>query len=69
MAALSERALSGADACELFGSAAPAVGQAISADRVEIHATATRSRPGASLVAGTDPVVFEIRAATSCSGR
>ena len=37
VAELSELALSGADACELCRSAAPAVGQAISADRVEIQ--------------------------------
>jgi diguanylate cyclase (GGDEF)-like protein/PAS domain S-box-containing protein len=68
VAALSELALAGADSGELCRSAAPAVGQAISADRVEIQRCGEPPAAWGLAVSGVDPVVFEIRAGGELCG-
>ena len=62
VAALGELALAGADAGELCRSAAPAVGQAMSADRVEVVRCGEAPAVWGIAVSGTAPVVLEIRA-------
>jgi diguanylate cyclase (GGDEF)-like protein len=61
VAALSELALSGADACELLRTTAPTAGQAISADRVEIHRGGEQVATWGVAVSGTNPIVLDIR--------
>jgi diguanylate cyclase (GGDEF)-like protein/PAS domain S-box-containing protein len=68
VAELSERALSGSDACELCRSAVPAVGQAISADRVEIQKDGEEVAAWGLVVAGAEPVGLEIRTADEVFG-
>ena len=60
VAALSEQALSGADAFELCRTAVPAVGQAISADRVEIHHDGHEVASWGVVVGDGEPLVLEI---------
>jgi diguanylate cyclase (GGDEF)-like protein/PAS domain S-box-containing protein len=61
VAALGELALSGADACELLRTTAPTAGQAMSADRVEIHRGGEQVAAWGIAVSGTDPIALEIR--------
>jgi diguanylate cyclase (GGDEF)-like protein len=68
VAELSEQALSGADPSDLFRSAAPAVGQAISADRVEIHRESAEVAAWGVVVGDAAPVVYEIRAGEEVFG-
>jgi diguanylate cyclase (GGDEF)-like protein/PAS domain S-box-containing protein len=60
VATLGELALSGADAAELLRATAPAVGQAMSADRVEIHRGGEQVAAWGLAVSGTDPIALEI---------
>jgi diguanylate cyclase (GGDEF)-like protein/PAS domain S-box-containing protein len=68
VAELSEQALSGVDARELCRAAAPAVGQAISADRIEIHRDGAEVASWGLVVGDAAPVVFEIRAGEEVFG-
>jgi diguanylate cyclase (GGDEF)-like protein/PAS domain S-box-containing protein len=62
VAGLSEHALTGADAGELCRSAAPAVGQAVDADRVEIQRDGEELAAWGVALSAAEPVALEIRA-------
>jgi diguanylate cyclase (GGDEF)-like protein/PAS domain S-box-containing protein len=61
VATLGELALSGADACELLRTTPPTVGQAMSADRVEIERGGETVATWGVAVSGTTPIVLDIR--------
>jgi diguanylate cyclase (GGDEF)-like protein/PAS domain S-box-containing protein len=61
VATLGELALSGADACELLRATPPTVGQAMSADRVEIERGGETVATWGVAVSGTTPIVLDIR--------